>query len=204
MNTSQCWQVAEILAVRMWTSVVICCVPDDTISSIVTYVLAVGGSTLQASPEGFFESEVVWNGDIGAATGGGVSQYFAEPFYQRSLPHSDQKQLAGRRGIPDVAFNAELIYTYVSFYPDPTYNGFQLNGGTSEAAPAWAGVMAVANQLAGRSLGFVHPRLYRLGALGEQSAFFHDVTTDNNATNGLPATVRQRGGIRLQDGDRPI
>ena len=115
-----------------------------------------------------------------------MSQYFAEPFYQRSLPHSDQKQLAGRRGIPDVAFNAELIYTYVSFYPDPDYNGFQLNGGTSEATPAWAGVMAVADQLAGRPLGFANPKMYLLGALGEQSAFFHDVTTGNNATNGLP------------------
>jgi subtilase family serine protease len=149
------------------------------------FVLAVGGSTLHASPEGFFESEIVWNDDTGA-TGGGVSQYFLKPSYQHCLPRHIQQQLAGRRGLPDVVFNAELVYTYVSFNIDPAYNGFQQNGGTSESTPAWAGIIAVANQLAGQPLGFVLPKLYILGARGEQSAFFHDITIGNNGANGVP------------------
>jgi subtilase family serine protease len=156
------------------------------------FVLAVGGTTLQASSGGFFESETVWNDGVGA-TGGGVSQYFSKPHYQHILPHSVEGQLAGRRGIPDVAFNADLIYTYVSFYPDPTNNGWQLNGGTSEATPAWAGVIAVANQLAGRPLGFVNPKMYLLGALGEQSEFFRDVKTGNNAANGVSGYNAAKG-----------
>src|ERR1700733_4365088 len=45
------------------------------------FVLAVGGSSLDASSTGLFQSETVWNDENGA-TGGGISQYFGQPFYQ--------------------------------------------------------------------------------------------------------------------------
>jgi subtilase family serine protease len=148
------------------------------------FVLAVGGSSLEASSTGLFQSETVWNDENGA-TGGGVSQYFGQPFYQYLLP-AVQKQLAGHRGIPDVVFNADPVFTYIGFYPDAADNGFYFNGGTSESTPAWAGIISIANQLAGRPLGFVNPWLYGIGAVRKQSEFFHDITSGNNGANGVP------------------
>jgi len=148
-------------------------------------VVAVGGTTLEADSAGFFESETVWN-DTNGATGGGISQYFAQPVYQRALPSSVQMQLAGFRGIPDVVFNADPVFVYVGIFSDPEDDGFYAVGGTSESTPAWAGIVAVANQLAGRPVGFVNPTLYLAGAAGEQAYFFHDVKTGNNAENGVP------------------
>jgi subtilase family serine protease len=148
------------------------------------FVLAVGGTSLKANSTGVFQSETVWN-DMNGATGGGVSQYFNQPFYQYWLPQSAQKQLGQHRGIPDVAFNADPVFTYVGFYPNPADNGFYTNGGTSESTPAWAGIIAIANQLAGRPLGFVNAALYGLGALGQQADFFHDVTVGNNGAHGI-------------------
>jgi subtilase family serine protease len=155
------------------------------------WVLAVGGTSLEVSSTGAFESETVWNDENGA-TGGGISQYFTQPFYQWALPRTVQKQLSGHRGIPDVVFNADPVLTYIGFYRNPANNGFYTNGGTSESTPAWAGIVAIANQLAGRPLGYVHPILYAVGAAGQQSEFFHDITTGNNGANavaGYNATV---------------
>lgn len=148
------------------------------------FVLAVGGTSLQLSSTGAFESEVVWN-DANGATGGGISQYFPQPLYQFLLPRAAQKQLGGHRGIPDVVFNADPVFTYIGFYSDTSYNGFYYNGGTSESTPAWAGIISVANQLAGRPLGFLNPALYGLSAVGLQSQFFRDITVGNNAANGI-------------------
>jgi subtilase family serine protease len=148
------------------------------------WVLAVGGTTIQVSSSGVFESETVWNDENGA-TGGGISQYFAQPFYQGELPRSVQKQLNRHRGIPDVVFNADPVLTYIGFYPDPSDNGFYTQGGTSESTPAWAGIISIANQLAGRPLGFIQPTLYAAGAAPQESEFFHDVTTGNNGANGV-------------------
>jgi subtilase family serine protease len=150
------------------------------------FVLAVGGTTLQADSTGLFQSETVWN-DVTGATGGGVSQFFGQPAYQRSLPDGVQKQLAGYRGIPDVAFNADPVYIYVGFFPVDADNGFYTNGGTSEATPAWAGIIAIANQYAGASLGFVNPSLYVMGmnTFGGQTDVYRDVVVGNNGANGV-------------------
>jgi subtilase family serine protease len=148
------------------------------------FVLAVGGTSLEASSTGLFQSEIVWNDENGA-TGGGISQYFGLPVYQWALLPAVQKQLAGHRGIPDVVFNADPVFTYIGFYPDAADNGFYFNGGTSESTPAWAGIISIANQLAGRPLGFVNPWLYGIGAIGQQSEFLHDITVGNNGANGV-------------------
>jgi subtilase family serine protease len=144
-------------------------------------VTAVGGTSLYADTDGNYQSETVWNNGHGAS-GGGVSQYFWEPLYQYLLPASVQKKLHHHRGIPDVAYNADPntgIMIYRSF--PPRAPGYYLIGGTSEGAPQWAGIIADANQLAGRPLGFLNPRLYLLRGKG-----FHDVTVGNNSFLGLP------------------
>jgi subtilase family serine protease len=146
-------------------------------------VTAVGGTSLTADTNGN-QSETTWN-NSGNATGGGVSQQFAEPLYQAFLPHSDQVLLNGHRGLPDIAWNADpntAILVYLSFLGADEAGYFEI-GGTSEGSPQWAGLTADLNQLAGHPIGFLNPYLYALGAAG---VGFHDITTGNNSLDGIP------------------
>lgn len=155
--------------------------PTVNFPSSSPWVTAVGGTSLFADTDGNYQSETVWD-HAQNATGGGISQYFSEPLYQLlTFPAAVQTELRLHRGVPDVAYNADPatpILIYLSFLPD---SGYYRIGGTSEGAPQWAGIIAVANQLAGRPLGFLNPKLYRLRGRG-----FHDVTTGNNGANGVP------------------
>jgi subtilase family serine protease len=146
-------------------------------------VTAVGGTSLYATTRGVYERETVWNHN-GGASGGGISQHFGEPAYQRVLPASDQKLLNGHRGIPDVSWNADpstSILVRASFFG--LTPGYYAIGGTSEGSPDWAGLVADLDQLAGHPVGLLNPYLYALGAAG---IGFHDVTVGNNAANGVP------------------
>ena len=150
-------------------------------------VTAVGGTSLTADTSGNYISETVWNDpDGGGAGGGGVSQIFPEPIWQDFLPRSDQKQLGGHRGLPDVSYNADpntaiLIYISVPGIPPNYY----FIGGTSEGSPQWAGIAADFNQIAGRPLGCLNAKLYELGAVGALAPLTHDITVGNNAYNGV-------------------
>ena len=144
-------------------------------------VTAVGGTSLTADTHGNYQSETAWNSD-GGATGGGISQFFREPFYQRFLPASAQKLLGNHRGLPDVSWNADPstpILIYLSFLKP----GFYAIGGTSEGAPSWAGLVADVDQLAHHPVGLLNPFLY---ALGKAGVGFHDVTAGNNGLDGIP------------------
>ena len=69
---------------------------------------------------------------------------------------------------------------YLGFIPNAAgtgYGAWAVFGGTSAASPAWAGIMALANQANGRPLGFVNPAIYNIG----NSKAFHDITQGNNA-----------------------
>ena len=150
------------------------------------WVTAVGGTSLQATVTGQYQSEVAWD-DTSGATGGGVSQIEPEPSYQQCLPAGDQTLLHGNRGLPDVAFNADWS-TPVPIVMDlpGSLHGIFLVGGTSEGSPAWAGIVADLDQRAGAPLGFLNPLLYRLGCAGGLSAIMHDVTAGTNTWNGVP------------------
>jgi subtilase family serine protease len=146
-------------------------------------VTAVGGTSLYADTNGDYQSETVWNSD-GGASGGGISQHFSEPAYQRLLPASDQSLLGGYRGIPDVSWNADpntSILIYLSFL-GASNAGYYSIGGTSEGSPDWAGLVADLDQLAGHPIGLLNPYLYALGAAG---VGFHDITVGNNSDNGV-------------------
>jgi subtilase family serine protease len=148
------------------------------------WVTSVGGTSLFADTSGNYDHETVWGEPLGpfgycGATGGGVSQAFTEPAYQRGLPGSVQSALGGHRGIPDVSWLADPcngILIYLSVTPDLT--GWWFIGGTSESSPQVAGLVADLDQLAGRPIGFLNPYLYALGA---QGVGFHDVTIGSNA-----------------------
>jgi subtilase family serine protease len=150
-------------------------------------VTAVGGTSLYATTEGKYQTETVWNNLFGGG-GGGISQYFPEPSYQgSSLPQDKQALLNGFRGIPDISYNADCntgILVYASYAPP---SGFYITCGTSEGSPQWAGIIADANQFAGKPLGFLNQKLYELGGSGQLSDSTHDVRLSDN-TAGLFVT----------------
>jgi hypothetical protein len=134
-------------------------------------VLSVGGTSLSIDSAGNYISEVGWSNSYGA-TGGGPSAFEPEPAFQKGV------QSTGARGTPDVALNADPntgVYVYDSYY----YGGWLQVGGTSLAAPVWAGLISIANQ--GRAanklntLSNVPADLYSLPA-----SDFHDITSGNN------------------------
>lgn len=147
-------------------------------------VTAVGGTSLYADTRGDYQSETVWNNATGAG-GGGISQVFGEPVYQRLLPRSDQQLLDGHRGLPDISWNADpdtSILIYLSFL-GASQAGYYMIGGTSEGSPQWSGLTADLNQLIGHPIGFLNPYLY---ALGKAGIGFHDITVGNNSFAGVP------------------
>ena len=146
-------------------------------------VLAVGGTRLSVDSSGNYLSESGWGNGTTSGTnggaGGGISQYTSQPTYQRGVV----TQSSVARTVPDVAFLADPAsgVSVVDSYDYGTAPWLQV-GGTSLAAPMWAGVIASVNQgraLAGQAAldgptGTL-PNLYALPA-----SDFHDVTTGNN------------------------
>ena len=147
----------------------------------IPWITSVGGTTVTRSSSGF--QEVAWNG-----SGGGFSRFYPLPDYQKTLPEATQKQFNDHRGVPDVSADADP-YTGLGIY----LNGIWTRaGGTSASAPAWAGIMAIANQMAGHPLGFINPGLYKLAASKTYQQDFHDIVKGNNTNvaakvQGYPA-----------------
>ncbi len=77
-------------------------------------------------------------------------------------------------------------------------------GGTSCAAPLWAGFMALVNQQAAASgkpgVGFINPAIYAIAAGSSYAACFHDVTTGNNTWSGSPNSFYATNGYDLCTG----
>jgi subtilase family serine protease len=142
--------------------------PDDN-----PWVTAVGGTTL--SDTGGSWTETVWNSD-GGASGGGFSQFYTIPTFQQGLPASAQSQLGGKRGVPDVAGSADPGQQ-LTIYVDGQWT---IIGGTSAASPFWAGVAAIANQVAGRPLGYLNPAFYKIGESAQYGSAFRDITSGDN------------------------
>ncbi len=139
------------------------------------YVLGCGGTSLQSS-NGKITSEEVWNDDPNSsATGGGVSDRFGLPDWQTTagVPRSVNPRGHIGRGVPDVAGDADPNTGYVVLVDGQSL----VFGGTSAVAPLWAGLIARANQLLGRHVGYLNPTFYRLG---HQSPAFHNITLGNN------------------------
>ena len=138
----------------------------------------VGGTTLSTDAAGGWLAEQSWfDVPLSHGTGGGVSALFDRPPWQRGVL-ADRD--ANRRLTPDVAAVADA-FTGVKFV-----FGQQLvvGGGTSQAAPIWAGIAAVLNQYllanGGRLLGNLNPLLYRIADV-VTAPVFRDVTLGGNA-----------------------
>jgi subtilase family serine protease len=135
-------------------------------------VLGVGGTILDTNRRGTYLGEMAWN-DNTAGSGGGYSSLFPRPAYQDGLP-----QARATRGVPDVAANAD---GYGAMATENSYGQFRGDTGTSSSAPLWAGVIALADQQAGRHLGFVNPALYAIARGPAYHRAFHDVVTGDNS-----------------------
>jgi subtilase family serine protease len=159
-------------------------VPTTSFPTDDPWVTSTGGTTLLRNGTSF--QETAWS-----LSGGGFSSFFSTPSYQQTLPASVQNQLNHRRGVPDIAGDADPA-TGMAIYS--ANGGWTLGGGTSASAPLWAAFMAIADQMAGHPLGFINPALYKLAASDAYAHDFNDITTgDNTKTffdkNGKPVTV---------------
>ncbi len=158
-------------------------------------VLAAGGTKLTANPStGSYVSETTWNGAVGSASvtpgasGGGFSHLYSRPAYQDGA-HG----IAKMRGVPDVAGDASDQGGLPIVMASGNQSSVNTAPSTGAAAALWAGLMALADQQAGRSLGLVNPAIYRIARAYRYHQAFHDITTGNNLTLGPVNDVYHAG-----------
>ena len=147
------------------------------------YLTSVGGTDLETTgPAGLWSSETAW------VDGGGISpDKSAIPFWQTTTASGCSNCSNSYRNGPDVSANANFTF-YVC--ADQTTCTANLYGGTSFAAPMWAGYLALVNQQAVAdakpTLGSINPALYDIGLSSSYDTDFHDITSGNN---GYAATT---------------
>ncbi len=142
------------------------------------YVTGVGGTNFSLPDK----KEVTWNdgpGKFTGATGGGISQYFDVPEFQKNLtlpPSANNDKRIGR-GVPDVAGNASPL----TGYRIRVHGSDTVMGGTSAVAPLYAALTARVNGALGRPVGYLNPFLYKNGG----TDMYRDIVDGNN--NGYNA-----------------
>jgi len=181
-------------------------------------VTAVGGTRLDLDANGNRNTaDTVWNdtysqtanqlvngnnGPDPLAAGGGTSVIFGRPSYQNGV-----RGTVGRhRGVPDISMSAACtgaVNVYQSFGGQPP--GWYALCGTSESTPLFAGIVALADQVAGHPLGLINPALYKLAS--EHAPGIVSVRSGNNTVSfrqgGRRHTVRgfgARSGYNLAAG----
>ena len=133
-------------------------------------------------------------------SGGGFSHIFAKPAYQDTLP-GGSTPIGSMRGVPDVAFQASSRTGPLVYDTAPGAGGWFIVGGTSCSAPQWAGLVAIADQIAGHGLGQINPTLYKIAIRPE---LWHVLLRrDHRQQPGQPQRPRLPGDHRLGPGDRP-
>ncbi|MGZ3617722.1 MAG: S53 family peptidase [Ktedonobacteraceae bacterium] len=164
---------------------------DDPASQ--PYVTGVGGTTLHVNFDNTYQFEQVWNDRNikNGASGGGISLAWHMPYWQQA-PGVANAYSTGFREVPDVSLNADPQTGYDVFcrVGGCANKGWMIFGGTSAAAPAWAALIALANQVSLKSnafmVGFLNPSLYDIahGATGTSyNAAFHDVVPVSGYVN---------------------
>jgi len=139
-------------------------------------VTAVGGTRLTIDPAtSAFATETGWSDHFGSS-GGGFSSIYRRPGYQ--APFVDGNQA---RGLPDVAYTASAFGAL--FFA--ALGRFGAIFGTSGGTPQWAGIDALARQVAGHRQSQLNIRLYHLAKSDAYGDAFHDITTGNNSFAGV-------------------
>jgi subtilase family serine protease len=187
------------------------------------FVTAVGGTSLAVGASNNYLWETGWGTkraiwDAASKTfswppvwlygsGGGVSRLFGEPSYQQGVVPNSVFTAQGRQGraLPDVSAlgdpNTGMLIGQTQTFPNGTYYDEYRIGGTSLSSPIFAGIMALADQAAGKPHGFANPVFYARAASGA----FHDVLHRNDAVvrsdyvNGVDASAGLRFSLRTMD-----
>jgi subtilase family serine protease len=149
--------------------------PDTATWDDSPFVTAVGGSVPDYSDTGQrLGPDTVWNATVPGigrlAEGAGYSEVFQRPSYQNEVAKTTGSPM---RSVPDITADA--------------------TGGTSEATPIMAGILALATQWNhGHDLGPVNPALYKIGPDGA-AAGITDVTSGNNSVIGKQGQTAVQG-----------
>jgi subtilase family serine protease len=144
-------------------------------------IVSVGGTDLTtSSAAGPWKSETAW-----ADSGGGISpDSIPIPSWQKLsgvITSSNRGSTTLRNG-PDVSANANFTFYVCADQTTCTANDY---GGTSFAAPMWAGYLALANEQAaanGDTIGFIDPILYPAALTSSYGTYFHDITSGSCGT----------------------
>lgn len=144
------------------------------------YETLVGGTSLTTSGGlGSWVAESAWNkgASTGTGSGGGISTVYPIPFWQTNFITAANQGSTAFRNSPDVAMVASNVLVVL--------NGISSKvGGTSIAAPLWAGLTALINQQAAQNglspVGYLNPSLYGIALGPNYHSCFHDITTGNN------------------------
>ena len=149
------------------------------------YVIAVGGTVLvTSSPGGPWKSETGWKNSAGMPSPNGVPipSWQQTPGVITSTNHGSTTL----RNIPDVSSESNASQYMCAQGICATHGG-----GTSYAAPLWAGLIAMANEQAATNgettVGFIDPELYSIGLGSDFTTDFHDITKGSNG--GYSAVV---------------
>jgi hypothetical protein len=155
-------------------------------------ITLVGGTLLTTvARSGARATETVWNRGLDSSTGdyvgtgGGVSTTYSIPVWQQGInSFLTNGGSTSFRNVPDVAMAAENVFVTFGDGQSGTV------GGTSCAAPLWAGLMALINQQAitnGKPvIGFMNPAIYEIANESVYNTAFYDVTVGSNAWPASP------------------
>ncbi len=159
----------------------------------------VGGTVLTMNGSGgAYVSETVWNSGDGSGSSGGISSSNSLPVWQQGIDMTANGGSTAFRNLPDVALTASQLYVIYN-----TNSGATV-GGTSCAAPLWAGFTALVNQQAAATgnapVGFVNPAIYTLAKGPNYHFYFHDITTGSNTWSASPASFFAVPGFDLCTG----
>jgi subtilase family serine protease len=169
-------------------------------------VTALGGTQLHLNARGNRTApDNVWNDTFNKAlqeaftggpgpnpfsTGGGTSVVFSRPSYQNGI----QPVTGPHRGVPDISMSAACDGAVLVYLGPPGIPaGFHLICGTSEAAPEFAGIVALTAQVARHPLGLINPLLYKM--LARHDPGLVDVRSGNNTVS-----FHQGGKLRTVKG----
>jgi len=146
------------------------------------HVVSVGGTDLvTASAAGPWQSETAW-----VDSGGGISpDKIAIPTWQQlsGVINSSNKGSTTLRSGPDVSANANFTFYTCANQTTCLANTY---GGTSFAAPMWAGYIALVNQQLATNgqptIGFLNPTIYNMNVTSGYAANFHDITSGTSGS----------------------
>jgi hypothetical protein len=159
-------------------------------------ITSVGGTSLTTTgPRGSWISESTWGG-----SGGGITTHYAIPSYQSGMDMTTNHGSTSQRNFPDVSMLADtVIFWYLKNGQSGTV------GGTSAAAPLWAGFMALVNQQAAQNgrgpIGNLNSIIYGIGRTNSSyPSLLHDITAGNNFNTASPTNFPAVAGYDLATG----